>query len=131
MDRMKIECTVVQSYVIVKNPMESDFWFDILDLMNHMRLSIFISDLGILVNRTKIVCFPTGSLNKIPVGIKWNLSRHESHQICCLIYRPSNGEPAVLVQHVIVCRWPCSSLVTQCPLSLLLSMMYQLLLSMT
>ena len=126
---MKTECTVVQSYVIVKNLMESDFLFDILDLMNHMRLSIFISDLGI--NRTKIVCFPTGSLNENPVGIRWNLSIHESHQICWLIYIPSNGEPAVLVQQVIVCRWRCSSLVTQCPLSLLLSMMYQLLLSMT
>ena len=43
----------------------------------------------------------------------------------------ANGEPAVLVHHGIVRRWRCGSLVTQRPLPWLLSMTYQLLLSMT
>ena len=34
----------------------------------------------------------------------------------------TNGEPAVLIHHGIVRRWRCGSLVTQRPLSLLLSM---------
>ena len=42
-----------------------------------------------------------------------------------------NGGPAVLIHHGIVRRWHCGSLVTQRPLSLLLSMTYQLLLSIT
>ena len=42
-----------------------------------------------------------------------------------------NGEPAVLFYHGIVRRWRCGSLVTQRPLSLLLSMTNQSLLSMT
>ena len=42
-----------------------------------------------------------------------------------------NGEPAVLIHHCIVRRWRCGLLVTQRPPSLLLSMTYQLLLSMT
>ena len=41
-----------------------------------------------------------------------------------------NGEPALLIHHGIVRRWRCGSLVTQRPLSLLLSMTYQFLLSM-
>ena len=48
---------------------------------------------------------------------------------CCS--RDGNGEPAVLIHHGIVRRWRCGSLVTQRPLSLSLSMTYQLLLSMT
>ena len=48
--------------------------------------------------------------------------------VCCFM---SNGEPAVLVHHGIVRRWCCDSLVTQRPLPWLLSMTYQLLLSMT
>ena len=40
-------------------------------------------------------------------------------------------EPTVLVHHSIVLRWCSGSLVSQRPLSLLLSIMYQLLLSMT
>ena len=47
------------------------------------------------------------------------------------VYWINNGEPAVLVHHGIVRRWRCGSLFTQRPLSLLLSTMYQLLLSMT
>ena len=48
-----------------------------------------------------------------------------------LCYACFNGEPAVLIHHGIVRRWRCGSLVTQRPLTLLLSMAYQLLLSMT
>ena len=55
---------------------------------------------------------------------------------------PCNGEPAVLVHYVALignhsmvwityCRWRYGLLVTQCLLSLLLSMVYQLVLSMT
>ena len=53
--------------------------------------------------------------------------RHKRLNVTC---RP-NGEPAVLIHHGIARRWRCGSLVTQRPLSLLLSMTYQLLLSMT
>ena len=41
---------------------------------------------------------------------------------CYVIGWHSNGEPAVLIHHSIVCRWRCGSLVTQRRLSLLLSM---------
>ena len=33
------------------------------------------------MNRTKIICDQTDSKNEKSVGIRWNLSRHESHPI--------------------------------------------------
>ena len=77
-----------------------------------------------------------GFVMEIGRGNLWiphSLALAEDKDLICVADREQQryGEPVVLIHHGIVRRWRCGTLVTQRPLSLLLSMTYQLLLSMT